>query len=87
MENEINDKNRVIVNQDVHEDYKLLPKELNTHIDELKPVLLIVEDNLEVRLFLRQTLCKSYNIVEAVDGFDALEKKSGYTGPALYYLI
>lgn len=74
LENEINDKNRVIVNQDVHEDYKLLPKELNTHIDELKPVLLIVEDNLEVRLFLRQTLCKSYNIVEAVDGFDALEK-------------
>lgn len=71
---EVIDKCQSDENQDIIEDYRVQPQEMNITVDELKPVLLIVEDNLEVRLFLKQTLCQTYHTIEAVDGFDALEK-------------
>ena len=36
--------------------------------DEIKPLLLIVEDNKEFRLFLREQLSEWYNIIDAPDG-------------------
>ena len=68
------DESQEAINQEIQDDYKAQPQEINASADELNPVLLLVEDNLEVRLFLRQTLCRSYHVMEAVDGFDALEK-------------
>jgi len=39
-----------------------------------KPLLLIVEDNFEVRRFVKENLSESYLITEAVDGLSGLEK-------------
>lgn len=36
--------------------------------DEIKPLLLVVEDNKEFRLFLREQLSEWYNIIDAPDG-------------------
>jgi len=41
---------------------------------EARPALLIVEDNADIRTFLRENLEASYNIEEAEDGVEGLEK-------------
>lgn len=45
---------------------------LNNFGNNTKPILLIVEDNDEVREFLIEVLCNDYAIQEAVDGIEAL---------------
>lgn len=45
-----------------------------TGIDSRKPTLLIVEDNNDFRKFMQSCLIKEYNVIEAVNGKDALQK-------------
>jgi signal transduction histidine kinase/DNA-binding response OmpR family regulator/ligand-binding sensor domain-containing protein len=39
-----------------------------------KPILLIVEDNMDIRLQLRDNLSESYHIIEAIDGIAGFKK-------------
>lgn len=53
-----------------------LPLELETEEAPLSsdaPLLLLVEDNYEVRRFIRSVLCKSYRVLEAANGKEAQE--------------
>lgn len=50
------------------EETKKNPVQESALQDEIKPLLLIVEDNKEFRLFLREQLSEWYNIIDAPDG-------------------
>lgn len=67
---------------DQEEEETLASSALNTHsdsnflddVEEMeKPIILIVEDNLDIRSYLRENLSKSYRIQEANDGVEGLE--------------
>ncbi|MFA9391985.1 MAG: two-component regulator propeller domain-containing protein [Prolixibacteraceae bacterium] len=47
--------------------------------DDDRPIVLIVEDNSELRLFLKKELEKDYNIISASDGKEGLQKANKYT--------
>ena len=47
--------------------------------DSDKPLILIIEDNLDMRRFMHISLSKEYNIIEAIDGEDGIEKAIKYT--------
>jgi signal transduction histidine kinase/ligand-binding sensor domain-containing protein/DNA-binding response OmpR family regulator len=63
------------------DDLKILNDSKSAIGDELndKPVtVLIVEDNMDLRLYIRNRFSDNYNVIEAVDGLDGLKKaKSG----------
>jgi signal transduction histidine kinase/ligand-binding sensor domain-containing protein/DNA-binding response OmpR family regulator len=46
----------------------------NSRFPKSAPIILIVEDNADFRNYIRQQLFQTYNIQEAVDGADGLEK-------------
>ncbi len=46
----------------------------HTFEESAKPVLLIVEDNADVRHYIRRDLDEGYNILEAIDGADGWDK-------------
>ncbi len=46
--------------------------------DDQMPLLLIVDDNADMRQFIRLTLQDTYNIIEAYDGEDGIEKALKY---------
>jgi Signal transduction histidine kinase len=48
--------------------------ELSPVNEEEKPLLLIVEDNIEMRDFIKDCFCDSYQVVTAGDGIEGLEK-------------
>lgn len=50
----------------------------DAHPDKRKPVILIVEDEAEVRTFIRDYLGSGYNIYEAADGRTGFEKSVRY---------
>ena len=50
-----------------------LQNEIPATRDEEKLTILIVEDNDELRLFLHNILCNSYNVVQAINGKKGLE--------------
>lgn len=52
----------------------LLPQEEAEENDEERLSILIVEDNRELRAFLRNILCETYTVAEAEDGQAGLEK-------------
>ena len=41
--------------------------------DETAPLVLLVEDNVDVRSYVKGHLSRRYRVVEAVDGLEALE--------------
>ena len=45
---------------------------LKQQSDKSKPILLLVEDNSDLRAYIRGSLDKSYNVLEAVDGEEGL---------------
>ena len=51
--------------------------DVSTITEAGKPILLLVEDNYEVRSYIRDNLKKEYSILEAVDGEDGLTKSIG----------
>jgi signal transduction histidine kinase/DNA-binding response OmpR family regulator/ligand-binding sensor domain-containing protein len=61
-----------------HENKQLQPAHFSNptelHYEENRQTLLIVEDNIELRLFLAQMLNQHYNIVLATNGVEALAK-------------
>lgn len=52
----------------VHED------DQDAHSQQTKPHLLIVEDNADIRIYLKENLRTDYDVTEAADGIEALEK-------------
>jgi len=51
----------------------ILSSEANAH-DGDKPIVLIVEDNHELRAFVRQSLNKEYQVIEASNGQEGIDK-------------
>lgn len=47
--------------------------------NEEKPLLMVIEDNEDMRQFIKLTLQADYNILEAHDGEDGIEKAQKYT--------
>ena len=45
-----------------------------TELDNTKPILLIVEDNADMRFYIREYFENEFHIIEAVDGVDGYEK-------------
>ncbi|PWK22349.1 signal transduction histidine kinase [Arcicella aurantiaca] len=45
----------------------------DTQNDELQPLILLVEDNDDVRNYLHVRLCKKYNVIEATNGEEGLQ--------------
>lgn len=54
--------------------YKLPEINPETEKDVVKATMLLVEDNLELRFFLRSIFSSTFNIIEAVDGMDGWSK-------------
>ncbi len=52
----------------------LEPQTFNIEPEEVKPILLIVEDNTDLRAYMRKGLEQLYQIEEAVNGNDGFEK-------------
>ena len=50
----------------------------NKYLPSIKPMILLAEDNGELRAFLRQSLEKDYEIIESLNGDDALQKVNSY---------
>ena len=58
-----------------NEDAKQFSADFAEETDESKiPIVLIVEDNADVRLFIKDEIGSEYKIIEAQDGVDGLEK-------------
>ena len=52
---------------------------ISTGISENKqPILLIVEDNTDMRAYIREHFEREYNIIEAVDGSEGYEKATSF---------
>lgn len=60
------------VDADIPADY-MLSHESNDAADPAKPVILIVEDNVEILHYLGRELSASYNVMRALDGQQAVE--------------
>jgi DNA-binding response OmpR family regulator len=68
MEGRINElKEDIIIKESGYENEEEMPG------DKLKPVVLIVEDNIDLRSFLMQTLHHSYRVLEAENGKTGFE--------------
>lgn len=52
--------------------------QLPTSVDEDKPMVLVVEDNYDMRKFIHYVLCKDYNVIAADNGVDGLDKAKKY---------
>ena len=46
----------------------------NPNIDESKPLLLIIEDNPDMRIYMQTILNEEYSIIEAINGEDGIQK-------------
>lgn len=51
-------------------------EEIVTETNHEQPILLIVEDNADMRAYIREHFENDYQIIEAVDGMDGLEKST-----------
>ena len=49
-------------------------EDLSTRDDEPKPIALIIDDNTDIRLFLRTLLAEKYRVLSAADGREGLRK-------------
>lgn len=58
----------------VPELYGIMDIERPEQIAKSAPILLIVEDNVDIRIHLTENLNRDYNIYEAIDGVSALKK-------------
>jgi signal transduction histidine kinase/DNA-binding response OmpR family regulator/ligand-binding sensor domain-containing protein len=56
--------------------------EVNSEPDNGRSKILIVEDNIDMRQFIRSELYKNYEVMEAIDGIDGFEKALSF-GPDL----
>ena len=54
-------------------------EQINTEAFSSKPLILIVEDNIELIIFMKETLEMNYRIVTAINGLKALEKLGSCT--------
>lgn len=72
------EKNNTSSSEDIYFDVE--PTEIFEEIAKKKNTqsILIVEDNIDMRSFIRNELKKIYNVVEAVDGLDGLKKAEEY---------
>lgn len=71
------DENTEFLQDDASVDVSAVLEPENEKEDETdvsRPVMLLVEDNQELRLFLRSIFCADYRIAEASDGVEGLEK-------------
>ena len=57
---------------DVEMALETIPKD--SEIDEDSPILLIVEDNEDIRLFVKNAFKNTYHVIEAEDGNEGIEK-------------
>ncbi|MDD2645744.1 MAG: response regulator [Bacteroides sp.] len=57
----------------IKEDYKITKESISNTSNLLKPTIIIIEDNFEIRLLLKQSLYKKYQIIEAENGLEALD--------------
>lgn len=62
------------INQISHNTFSLITDSADRHLDQEKETLLIVEDNNELRFFLRTIFIQYFNIIEAENGNSGLEK-------------
>lgn len=56
------------------EDESLLADDTLTQTNGRKPTILVVEDNPDMRQYIHAHLCDDYDVVQAVDGHDAMSK-------------
>ncbi|HEY1056515.1 MAG TPA: ATP-binding protein, partial [Emticicia sp.] len=66
--NETPESETIIIHTHTH------PKSIENPIDAEQPILLIIEDNEDLRAYIRSHFELTYQIVEAVDGQDGFEK-------------
>ncbi len=60
-------------------------EEINEHGKEEKPIVLVVEDNNDMRRFIRKQLIESYKIIEANDGKEGLKDSKKRNSGFSYY--
>ena len=58
----------------IDEDTRTETSEEKETVSESQPVLLVVEDNADMRNYIRKTLSDTYQIIEAVNGKEGVEK-------------
>tara|TARA_B110000003_G_scaffold96909_1_gene99044 strand:- start:13827 stop:18026 length:4200 start_codon:yes stop_codon:yes gene_type:complete len=78
-ENDINKNHKKTINQ--YSDSKkeqLINYEFNNEENEVKKIILIVEDNIELRSYIKNELKDEYHIKEAENGLEGLEKATKY---------
>ena len=63
-----------ISNEIISEDSRIETTREKETVSESQPVLLIVEDNTDMRNYIRKTLAGSYQIIEAVNGKEGVAK-------------
>jgi Signal transduction histidine kinase len=54
-------------------DKDLLIAEHSARVDDTRPVILVVEDNPEMRLFISRVLLEQYNVINSTNGIEALK--------------
>jgi signal transduction histidine kinase/DNA-binding response OmpR family regulator/predicted GH43/DUF377 family glycosyl hydrolase len=59
----------------IHEESDTVTESI-TETNDKQPILLIVEDNADMRSYIREYFEKEYHIIEAVDGLDGYEKST-----------
>ena len=67
-------KTEMVSHEIISEDTRIETSEEKETVSESQPVLLIVEDNADMRNYIRKTLSDNYHIIEAVNGKEGVEK-------------
>ena len=63
---------------EINQTEKVFVSDNHTEDDDTSPVLLIVEDNADMRSYIREYFELEYQVIEAVDGLDGYEKSIEY---------